>query len=227
MGITRIRCGAALLLGVLPLVGCQATERDGSELGQSGGSSVDLAALRNELLAMSARDQQARGEMIGLIGRGDGSGDATPETQAKIMRLRTIDAANTARLREIVDQHGWPTRSMVGHDGAHAAWLLIQHADADPEFQEAMLPKLEGAARRGEASLSDLALFVDRVRVAQGRPQLYGSQFEQDDSGEWNPLPIEDLENVDARRAEMGLSSLAEYRAMIGEVYGRFGGENK
>jgi hypothetical protein len=41
----------------------------------------------------------------------------------------TVGARNLARLKEIVEQHGWPTISLVGVDGAAAAFLLAQHAD--------------------------------------------------------------------------------------------------
>jgi hypothetical protein len=37
--------------------------------------------------------------------------------------------------------------------------------------------------------------------------------------GKMEPQPIEDEANVDKRRKEMGLSSLAEYRKIIEEVY--------
>jgi hypothetical protein len=49
--------------------------------------------------------------------------------------LQAVDAANTARMKRIVAERGWPGRSLVGDDGAQAAWLLVQHADHDPAFQ--------------------------------------------------------------------------------------------
>ena len=48
-----------------------------------------------------------------------------------IAAMQAVDLANTTRLREIVSADGWPGRSLVGTDGAHAAWLLAQHADPD------------------------------------------------------------------------------------------------
>ena len=32
--------------------------------------------------------------------------------------MARVDVANTDRLREIVDEHGWPGRSLVGEEGA-------------------------------------------------------------------------------------------------------------
>ena len=53
-----------------------------------------------------------------------------------------------------------------------------------------------------------LATSVDRVRVSEGKPQVYGTQFHEVD-GVWVPQPIEDEANVDARRKNVGLPPLA------------------
>jgi hypothetical protein len=45
--------------------------------------------------------------------------------------IRQLDRRNAKRLDEIVDAHGWPGKSLVGEDGAHAAWLIAQHAVHD------------------------------------------------------------------------------------------------
>lgn len=45
-----------------------------------------------------------------------------------------IDKQNTARMKEIIRQHGWPGRTLVGEEAAQGAWLLVQHADHDVEF---------------------------------------------------------------------------------------------
>ena len=103
---------------------------------------------------------------------------------------------------------------MVGEDGALAAFLLVQHADRDPQFQKKCLPLLEAAVRVGEASASNLAYLTDRVLIAEGKPQRYGTQF-QTVGGKSAPFPIEDAENVDARRNAVGLGPLAEYAKQI------------
>lgn len=39
-----------------------------------------------------------------------------------------------AWLKQVVDEKGWPTRSMVGSDGASAASYIAQHAKLDLGF---------------------------------------------------------------------------------------------
>jgi hypothetical protein len=64
-----------------------------------------------------------------------------------------IDAANTLWLKEVVSERGWPTYSDVGIDGGDAAWLILQHADDDPEFQRQCLELMESLPKK-EVSLT-------------------------------------------------------------------------
>jgi hypothetical protein len=47
---------------------------------------------------------------------------------------------------------------------------------------------------------------------------MYGTQFVVR-NGEWVPLGVEDFEEVNARRAEIGLPPLDEYKAMLEAFY--------
>lgn len=128
-----------------------------------------------------------------------------------------VDKMNTARMREIVATIGWPTISKYGERAAHAAWLLVQHADEDPEFQEEVLAHMKGLPD-GEVSKQDIAFLEDRVRVNTGRPTLYGTQFYNDPQGIFGPQSIEDRDTLDERRAAVGLGNFAEYEKEIREV---------
>jgi hypothetical protein len=113
-------------------------------------------------------------------------------------------------MKTIVAEQGWPGRSLVGEDGAAAAWLLVQHADLDVDFQERCLTLMEAAVEAGEARPSHWAYLVDRVRVNRKQLQVYGTQFIDRGQG---PMPqaIEDQAHVDERRKSVGLGTLAEY----------------
>jgi hypothetical protein len=165
-------------------------------------------ALRRELLEMVRVDQEMRRI---LMTKGQQA------QQAELEKCVAIDRRNTARTKEIVNAHGWPGKTLVGADGAHAAWLLVQHADFDAEFQAACLSLLEEAVKRGEAAAVDAAYLVDRVRVNQKKPQVYGTQFRLKDDGTYEPQPIEVPEHVDERRRSVGLGTLAEYAKLIGK----------
>lgn len=57
-----------------------------------------------------------------------------------------------------------------------------------------------------------LAYLVDRVRVAEGKPQVYGTQWGSNADGNPEPrTPIEDEANVDILRASVGLGTIDDY----------------
>jgi hypothetical protein len=151
--------------------------------------------LRAELLRRVAVDQEARHAL-----------DMEAMTKA--------DEENLPWLKQVVASAGWPGRSLVGEDGAHAAWLLAQHADSDLEFQRRCLDLLTAAVQDGEATAVEQAYLTDRVLLAEGKPQEYGTQAIATDGG-FQPRKLRDPEHVDQRRASVGLGSLAEYMAMM------------
>jgi hypothetical protein len=165
--------------------------------------------LRKELADRVKEDQDARKALIAAGKMSD------PDSMKK---MEEIDKRNTAWLKGVIDKHGWPGKSLVGEAGAHDAWLLVQHADHDRPFQKRCLDLLKDAVRKGEASGKDLAYLTDRVLVGEGKKQLYGTQFTTKD-GEMVPSPIEDEANVDKRRKEVGLETLAEYTKTLREFY--------
>ncbi|MEM7203965.1 MAG: DUF6624 domain-containing protein [Planctomycetota bacterium] len=181
--------------------------------------------LRAELLSRAAKDQAAR--------RIDPTDLPADERKRHFEQWQATDRANTSWLREVVQRSGWPTAAQVGADGAHAAWILVQHADHDPAFQAQCLPKLREAVARGEGSRGDLAYLVDRVRVKQGKPQLYGTQYrpEIDASGavaadangnvRYLPPLVEDPEQLDERRRAAGLSPWRDYDKRMAEIQER------
>jgi hypothetical protein len=131
------------------------------------------------------------------------------------------DVAGAERLWAILDDYEtWPGRRLVGDDGEHAAWLVAQLADAD--LQRRALEHLEAAVDCGDADPSHYACLLDRVRMAEGRPQVFGSQFVAAGDEGVAPWPIEDPFGVDDRRRRVGLESLAaQARRMQAELRDR------
>jgi hypothetical protein len=125
-------------------------------------------------------------------------------------RMEEIHTRNAARLKEIIAKRGWPGRSLAGERGAFAAWRIAQHAIGDPAFQRFCLRLLEEAATAGDVSPQHPAYLLDRIRMYEGKPQIYGTQFMPNEEGDWAPWKIEDPLNVDERRAAIGLRPLAD-----------------
>jgi D-alanyl-D-alanine-carboxypeptidase/D-alanyl-D-alanine-endopeptidase len=131
-------------------------------------------------------------------------------------RFYMMDWQNTQDLKQLLKIHGWFKISEWGKQLDKQAWLLVQHADNEPEFQKEVLKILSALYKIKETDPSNYAYLYDRVASSfsdpgKRKPQRYGTQGSCVGPGKWEPLPIEDAGNVDKRRAEVGLPPLQEY----------------
>jgi hypothetical protein len=163
--------------------------------------------LHDELLARMEKEQNLRKELI-----------HKPDDIQLIMRMLEADAQNTMWLDEVIEQHGWPTYSLVGEDGSQAAFLIVQHSPS-LQFQRKCLELLEQAVSQNEADRISLAYLTDRIRTSDGKSQIYGTQGQTNPDGSIVPFPIEDEEHVDERRKAIGLEPVAEYFKSMNETY--------
>jgi len=163
--------------------------------------------LHDELMARMEKEQNLRGALID-----------NPDDIQLLMRMAEADAQNTMWLDEVIQQQGWPTKSLVGEDGAQAAFLIVQHSPA-PQFQKKCLELLERAVKQNEADIINLVYLTDRIRTFEGKPQIYGTQGQTNADGLIIPFPIEDEEHVDERRKAIGLEPIAEYFKNMNESY--------
>jgi len=124
--------------------------------------------------------------------------------------IREKDASNLQAIIKILDKYGWLGAEEVGGQGNSTLFLVIQHSNQ--LTQEKYLPMMREAVKKGKAEGSSLALLEDRISLGQGKRQIYGSQIGRDpETGAWFLLPLGDPDNVDKRRAEVGLQPLSYY----------------
>lgn len=147
-----------------------------------------------------------------------------PETVRAIILSRIMtagmleDRANTEWLKRIVKTQGWPRRSEVGDDAAAEAWLLVQHADADPAFQLTVLRAMEPLVPSGEVSKTDYAYLYDRVMLKITGKHRYGTQA-MCINGTRVPQSLENIKAVDRLRKQVGLKPVADYLADMDKIY--------
>lgn len=122
---------------------------------------------------------------------------------------------NLTKVSKIIDEQGWPGINKIGHEGNLALFLVIQHSNLDTQIK--YLPLMREAVKNGNASPANLALLEDRVAVKQGKKQIYGTQIETDEkTGKSWLAPLNDPDNVDTRRKEIGLEKLSDYLSTFG-----------
>lgn len=157
--------------------------------GVAGGADNNLA---KELIERTERDQKARS-----------AGD--------FVHVEKIDRENSIFLKKLLDTAGWPRVSQVGESGARAAWLLAQHADHDPELQKTILGVMYELAAIGEALPANAAFLHDRIRIAEGKRQRFGTQGDCKAPGKWEPKALESRDLVDVYRSRVALPPLSAY----------------
>ncbi len=116
---------------------------------------------------------------------------------------RQVDSANMLRVKEIYEKYG--VDSIDGFD----MFMLMWHGI--PEFQDMwdyFQPRLLADIKKGKFDPNSYALLVDRRRVqVEGKNSWYGALT---DAGfpSLQIGKIDDIENVDKRRKEIGLGPL-------------------
>jgi hypothetical protein len=124
--------------------------------------------------------------------------------------IAQFDKEHAQTLETIIDRFGWPTREMVGLKAVQGAYIAVQHADHDPEFQSECLALIKEQVDQGELPGAFLALMTDRVSLSRGDPQIYGTQMTMapDEFGVMRAVPsaaIWNAEKLDERRSALGM----------------------
>jgi hypothetical protein len=117
-------------------------------------------------------------------------------------------------LRGLMLQVGWIDAERFGYPTANAAFFFIQHS-WDVPLMMAALPWIEKDVEAGRTEGEDYALLFDRLQLAIGEKQRYGTQVGIDSSNAAFVFPLEEPERVDDHRKTLGLMPLAEYVGLV------------
>jgi hypothetical protein len=152
-------------------------------------------------------DQKYRQQIAGIEKK---YGLESKEMKGTWKIINEKDSINLIKVKAILDRYGWLGADIIGGKGNIALFFVIQHADQ--ATQEKYLPMMREAVKNGKAPGSALALLEDRLALKHGKRQTYGSQLDRDPKTQiYYVSPLEDPDNVDKRRAEVGLGPLSDY----------------
>lgn len=159
--------------------------------------------MRKQLMWMKMEDEYSDVMAIHKVRYG-GYKDISMD-QMKVNRTK-IYVNNFIQLLGFINEHGWPGISLVGEDGAEAAWVIAQHGNNLASKQAEILPYLEEATKNGEASPSQYAHLYDRVMANSNKPQRYGTlRWQNPNSNIWELYPLEDSTKIAEFRRVAGL----------------------
>lgn len=163
--------------------------------------------LQAKLLVLYEDDQSIRQQYISAQKK---FGHKSKQVDSLRVIMIDKDSINLIKITEILDKYGWVGADKVGGQANQTLFLVIQHSDL--KTQQKYLPMMREAVKIGNANGSALALLEDRVALGEGKRQIYGSQIGYDnETNKSFVLPLEDPDNIDKRRVEVGLGLFADY----------------
>ncbi len=124
----------------------------------------------------------------------------------------SVFTTHQKRLKQIFDKFGFVGFDLAGEEGSLNFWLMVQHSDHNPEFQQEVLEKMKIQVDQQNADPSNYGLLVDRVNLNTGKPQIYGTQVDYNfDIAQAFPKNLADSANVNERRKSIGLEPIEDY----------------
>jgi len=172
-------------------------------------SERDRQKLTNDLHQIYIDDQKSREKVSIYIEK---YGIKSVEVANLGKEIARNDSANLIVVKRIIKKYGWLSADLVGERGNMALFLVIQHATkSDRKY---FLPLMRAAVKNHAASAKDLAFLEDRVAEEEGKTQIYGTQIGFDEkTNKYYILPIDNPNQVDQRRAKVGLPPLSVQRS--------------
>lgn len=165
--------------------------------------------LKAELETIYKDDQKYR-QRLDITG--NKFGEQSKEFLALQREMTIADKSNLKKVVKILDQYGWVGPKKVGGKASQALYIVIQHADDDPNLQIKYLEMFRKAIISGVSDeIINYAFLSDRVSLYKNKYQIFGTQLRKEKNGNFKPLPIKDEKNVDKRRQEVGLGPLRYY----------------
>ncbi|MEQ1818774.1 MAG: DUF6624 domain-containing protein [Terricaulis sp.] len=213
----------AILAGAIALSACATPD-----VPLSGPASAQIAqfdaklqrgeALVSEIGAMYARDRLLREAIIAGFRDITTAGAREAYIEGTRRHFDRIDGENTGRLRQIFSEMTWRDLRDISPSAAEQSFSLISHSD-DLDLKRQMAAQFEPLVREGIVQADRYANLVDDIALGEGNPPVYGMNFECH-HGVYQPRPVIDPENLNARRAAIGLNSIEEYAAESRALYG-------
>jgi hypothetical protein len=155
------------------------------------------------------------------------AGSAVPQGNFKYMNQQQWDrfkdsvfTTHRKILEKILEKNGYPGYDQVGQKGADNFWVMVQHSDKDPDFQQKVLTAMKAEVDKGNASAKDYGYLIDRVKLNTGKKQVYGTQVTYTaNTCQAIPRPLEDSLTVNDRRKQFGMEPIEVYLNFMSQMH--------
>ena len=152
-------------------------------------------------LALELEELEARDQSVRMNNR------ISPE------RAQEINDSNKLRVTAILDRYGYPGPAEVGPEASRIPVLILIHADL--KTQQKYLGIIKKAVKQQKLNGEYLGVLIDKIQIALGKPQIYGTQFRRNPAtGKNEPYPVKHPDRIEKERSRLGFPmTYAEYKS--------------
>ncbi len=192
-----------LIFAVLLIVACSENNNTKQKV-NANESKVDLVAILDTIWRTEQTPIRMRDSLM------KAHGVDSPEAAKYQTIYKRNHLTNEKKIKAILEKQGWPKVEVIGEQGNLTICNVLQHADVEVRLK--YLPLMKEAVKEKKLQPRLLARAEDRLATDRGDLQVYGGQIKYyPETKTFDVWPIIDPENVDQRRAEIGLVPIAEF----------------
>lgn len=163
--------------------------------------------MKTELKKMYKEDQHIQNLLITSIQEKKG----VKKIDSIDRRIKEIFNENYKVVKDYFKNYGFPGIKQNNKFTSFAFWIIVQHCDHDVSFQKSVLKEMKRKIKTKDINFENYAYLYDRVKKAEGKKQLYGTQVFRDSSGNYKIYDTDDLKNLNKRRLSIGLETTEKY----------------
>lgn len=165
---------------------------------------VDASISLNDSLSFVLNDMEKRflNENAKLLDSVNSSRYQPQRRERFHLEIHGQDTTTFHQLQQILARFGYPSEKLAGGSTNIPFFIL---SNAPLYLREKYIPLLCAAADEGKLSWKSLAFYLDKISVAKGEPQQFGTQFYFDGKGVPHDYPCVAQEQLILNRKRVGL----------------------
>lgn len=190
-----------LILALLLAISCS-NKNKSERISKTTENQENLIAILDTIWKTEQRPITLRDSLMKIHGA---DSELVKEQQAIYQKNHMV---NERKVKHLLDTYGWPTKEKAGERGNWTICNVLQHSDNSVRLH--YLPMMREAVKEEKLEPRFLVRAEDRIATEKGELQIYGGQMKYyPETKSFNLWPVFDPKNIDKRRTEIGLDSIA------------------
>ncbi|MEL6537446.1 MAG: DUF6624 domain-containing protein [Bacteroidota bacterium] len=169
-----------------------------------------------QLVKVYERDQAPRLKMMEALSQHQTDSSGQLALLSAMGKVELADRKNQRVVLKILEACGWPQE--LAEESHQTIFLVLQHSDS--ALMATYIPQVKEKVEQDLLAPDDWAIMYDRLLMWGQQAQVYGTQAFADATDQQWIWPVASVEELDERRAEVGLPTMQEYLRIVQEETG-------